>query len=93
VCWGGESQHTARSVWRGAIPQASEWQRIGDEINTAFIFARTHFVNVHQSQRRKLAFQSQARFRRTPEKSVFAFRARSRYLGSQTLHSEQEFAR
>jgi hypothetical protein len=28
------------------VPQPTEWQRIGDEIKTAFIFARAHFVNV-----------------------------------------------
>jgi hypothetical protein len=26
--------------------QATEWQHIGNEIDTAFIFARAHFVNV-----------------------------------------------
>jgi len=31
-----------------ALPQLTEWQRIGDQINTAFIFARTDFVKVHQ---------------------------------------------
>jgi hypothetical protein len=28
------------------LPQATEWQRIGDEIGAAFIFARTDFVKV-----------------------------------------------
>jgi hypothetical protein len=32
---------------RFGIPQAAEWQRIGDQINAAFIFARADFVNVH----------------------------------------------
>ena len=29
-----------------AAPQPTEWQRIGDEINAAMIFARANFVNV-----------------------------------------------
>jgi hypothetical protein len=33
---------------RGATPQASEWQRIGDQINAAFIFARADFINVQR---------------------------------------------
>ena len=28
------------------IPQATEWQRIGNQINAAMIFARTDFVGV-----------------------------------------------
>jgi len=28
------------------IPQPTEWQRIGDQINAASIFARADFVNV-----------------------------------------------
>ena len=32
-------------VWL-AIPQAPEWQRIGNQIDAASIFARAHFVNV-----------------------------------------------
>jgi hypothetical protein len=31
---------------RLAIPQPTEWQRIGDQINAAFIFPRADFVNV-----------------------------------------------
>jgi hypothetical protein len=31
---------------RVAMPQPTEWQRIGDEIDAAFIFARANFVNV-----------------------------------------------
>jgi len=34
---------------RLAIPQPTEWQRIGNEIDTAFIFARADFVNVHHN--------------------------------------------
>ena len=32
---------------RRVIPQPSEWQNIGNEINALFIFARSDFVNVH----------------------------------------------
>jgi len=31
---------------RLAVPQATEWQRIGNQINAAFIGSRSHFVNV-----------------------------------------------
>jgi hypothetical protein len=31
---------------RLTIPQAPEWQRIGNQIDAAFIFARADFVNV-----------------------------------------------
>jgi hypothetical protein len=34
-----------------AIPQPTEWQHIGNEIDAAFIFARTNFVNVHRKPR------------------------------------------
>ena len=44
-----------------AIPQPAEWQRIGDQIDAAMVFARADFVSVHQLQPRKLVFQSQAR--------------------------------
>jgi hypothetical protein len=27
-------------------PQPTEWQRIGNQINAAFIFTRTYFINV-----------------------------------------------
>jgi len=30
----------------GVIPQPTEWQRIGNQINAAMIVARTDFVNV-----------------------------------------------
>jgi hypothetical protein len=33
-------------VWL-AISKATEWQRIGNQIDAAFIFARADFVNVH----------------------------------------------
>jgi hypothetical protein len=32
-------------VWH-AISQVTEWQRIGNQIDAAFIFARADFVNV-----------------------------------------------
>jgi len=35
--------------FRPVIPQATEWQRIGNQINAAFIFARADFVNVHRA--------------------------------------------
>jgi len=28
-----------------AVPQPTEWQRIGDQIEAAFIFARANFTN------------------------------------------------
>ena len=33
------------SVW-SAIQEATEWQRIANQIDAAMIFAKTHFVNV-----------------------------------------------
>jgi len=48
-------------VWL-AIPEPTEWQRIGNQIDAAIIFTWADFVNVHRWQRRKLVFQSQARF-------------------------------
>jgi hypothetical protein len=32
---------------RPGVPQATECQRIGNQIDAAFIFARAHFVNVY----------------------------------------------
>jgi hypothetical protein len=29
-----------------AVPQPTEWQRIGNQIDAAMIFARAHIVNV-----------------------------------------------
>ena len=34
---------------RRVIPQPTEWQRIGNEINAAMILARADFVNVHET--------------------------------------------
>ena len=31
---------------RPSVPQATEWQRIGNQIDTASIFARVYFVTV-----------------------------------------------
>jgi hypothetical protein len=31
---------------RFAVPEPPEWQRVGNEIDAAMIFARTNFVNV-----------------------------------------------
>src|SRR5436309_2099136 len=38
----------ADRVWF-AVPQPTEWQRIGNQIDAAMIFAGAHFVNVHPS--------------------------------------------
>jgi hypothetical protein len=38
---------------RLAIPQPIEWQRIGNEIDAAFVFARPDFVNVHHVKNSK----------------------------------------
>ena len=35
---------------RFAMPQPTEWQRIGDEIKAAFVFARADLVFVHRKQ-------------------------------------------
>jgi hypothetical protein len=34
------------SVVRFAVPEATEWQRIGDEIDATFIFTGANFVYV-----------------------------------------------
>jgi hypothetical protein len=33
---------------RPGVPQSPEWQRAGDQIDAAMIFARSDFVNVHE---------------------------------------------
>jgi hypothetical protein len=33
------------------VPQTTEWQRIGNQIDAAFIFARSDFVNVFEPHR------------------------------------------
>ena len=33
-------------IIRRVVPQPTEWQHIGNEIDAAFIFARADFVNV-----------------------------------------------
>ena len=33
---------------RLAIPQTTEWQRIGNEIDSAMTFARAYFINAHR---------------------------------------------
>jgi hypothetical protein len=35
---------------RLAVPQATEWQRIGNQIKAAMIFARADFVDVNEMQ-------------------------------------------
>jgi hypothetical protein len=49
----GVSDSVRDGVWPG-VPQPTERQRIGDEINAALVFARADFVNVHSAQRRPL---------------------------------------
>src|SRR5262249_1735910 len=41
----GISDSIRDGLWL-AIPQATEWQHIRNQIDAAFIFARTNFVNV-----------------------------------------------
>jgi hypothetical protein len=41
---------------RLAVPQPTEWQGIGDQIDAAMIFARTDFVNVYGTVQRTTAF-------------------------------------
>jgi hypothetical protein len=45
----------------GSPYDKTKWQGIGNQIDAAPVFARADFVKVHQLQRRKLVFQSQAR--------------------------------
>ena len=42
----GVADCVADCVWL-AVPEATERQRIGNQIDAAFIFARADFVNVH----------------------------------------------
>jgi hypothetical protein len=44
------SDYITDSVW-SAIQEPTEWQRIGNQIDTAFIFARADFVNVSKNRR------------------------------------------
>jgi len=30
------------------VPQPTEWQHIGNQIEVAFVFARAHFIDVHR---------------------------------------------
>src|SRR5678816_1827046 len=39
----------ADRVWL-AVPQPTEWQRIGNQIDTAMIFAQSDFVKVHYGE-------------------------------------------
>jgi len=39
------SDYIADCIWF-AVPQPTEWQHIGNQINTAVIFVRSDFVNV-----------------------------------------------
>ena len=52
--------HRVADRVRSTITEPTERPHIGNQINAALIFARSNFVNVQQSQCRKLAFQSQA---------------------------------
>jgi len=40
--------HSAIKNDSSAILEPTEWQRIGDEIDTALVFARADFVSVHR---------------------------------------------
>ena len=35
------------TAFGSVIPQPTEWQRVGNQIDAAFIFARTDCVNMH----------------------------------------------
>ena len=39
--------------FRPAVQKPTEWQHIGNEIDAAFVFAGTDFVNVHHSSIRR----------------------------------------
>jgi hypothetical protein len=39
---------------RLAVPQPTEWQGIGDQIDAAFVFAWADFVNVHRVKKQLL---------------------------------------
>ena len=49
---------------RLAVPQATEWQGIADEIDASFVLASADFVNVHQSRTRAL-FMNTAQAQKT----------------------------
>ena len=42
----GVADCVADCIWL-AVPQATEWQRIGNQIDAAFVFARTDCVNMY----------------------------------------------
>jgi len=42
----------ADCIIRRVIPQPTEWQHIGNQIDAALIFARADFVNVHRDGKR-----------------------------------------
>jgi hypothetical protein len=44
----------ADRVWL-AVPEPTEWQRTGNQIDAAMIFARTDFVNVREFSHRLIA--------------------------------------
>jgi hypothetical protein len=39
-----------------AVPQPTEWQSIGNQIDVTMIFTRANFVSVHHLNRRKRVF-------------------------------------
>jgi len=50
MLWGGHHGYGDDrffSLVQTAVHRISEWQRIGNQINAAMIFARADFVNVH----------------------------------------------
>lgn len=68
---------------RFAVPERTEWQRIGDQIDAAFVFAWPHFVKVdfrtwHLANRMRVCYCLQNLFRvEMPkiEAGIFHFRA------------------
>src|SRR5215475_1827910 len=47
-----------RGCVRAAVPQPTEWQRIGNQIDAAMIFARMDLIGVHWHNSRLEAFPS-----------------------------------
>src|ERR1044071_3685085 len=39
-----------RDCIRRSVPQPTEWQRIGNQINAAFVASRSDFVKMHEGQ-------------------------------------------
>src|SRR5262249_5793140 len=69
---------------RRVVPLATEWQRIGDQIDTAFIFARANFVNVDR-RLHQLYIQPFRRFRVEHEKLLTPSRLKRHDHGASSL--------